>query len=190
MSVTEAEEEDVARVSDTESPQGVLLVCREPAHGLAGTLDAAPGRFLVLDAVQDPGNVGTLIRVARAFGLDGVLALDGTADLWSPKAIRASAGASFRLPVLRTGWSEAREALDRRGVRLLAAEAGGRDVAEVDVAEPWALAVGNEGAGPRAGVLERTFLRVGVPMREGAESLNVGVAGAIILYVLTRKSVG
>ena len=88
----------LAELSDTEQPQGVLVVCEERTMAL----EALPtGRWLVLDAVQDPGNAGTLLRAAAAFGVDGVVALDGTVDLWSPKAVRASAGLVFHVPVAR-----------------------------------------------------------------------------------------
>lgn len=182
------DEDTLADLSDTETPSGPLLVCREPEHGLGQILDAAGGggRYLVLDAVQDPGNLGTLIRAGRAFGLDGALALDGTVDPWNPKAVRAAAGTSFRIPVVKAGWEEVEPALAERDVGLLVAESGGADVAEVAPERPWALVVGNEGSGPRSGVLGAARERVAVPMPGGAESLNVGVAGAILLYVLSR----
>lgn len=176
----------LARLSDTETPRGLLLVCREPAHTLSSVLDGSGGRALVLDAVQDPGNLGTLVRAARAFALDGVVALDGTVDPWNPKAVRSAAGSSFRIPVVKAPWSDVEPALSGRGVKLLAAEAGGRDVAGVEVAPPWALAVGNEGAGPRAALRAAAKTRVSVPMPGGAESLNAGVAGSILLYALAR----
>lgn len=186
VAVEHVEADTLVRVSDTETPQGVLLVCREPAAGLDDVLARDTLRVLVLDAVQDPGNLGTLVRAARAFALDGVVALDGTVDPWNPKAVRAGAGASFRIPVVRADWQEVGPALARGGVTVLVAEAEGRDVEEVAVRPPWALAVGNEGAGPRTEVVDAATWRVGVPMPGGAESLNVGVAGAILLYALAR----
>lgn len=183
--VEEVDDAILSSLSDTEAPQGALLVCEEPPAAPADLL-RTEARLLVLDAVQDPGNLGTLVRAARAFGLDGVVALDGSVDPWNPKAVRASAGTSFAMPVIRAGWSEVEPALPDE-MRLLAAGAGGRDVEEVSGDRPWALVVGNEGAGIRREILDSAADRVGVPMPGGAESLNVAVAAAILLYVLRRK---
>lgn len=166
----------------TRTPQGVLLVCEEPdpPERLAGS------RFLVLDGVQDPGNVGTLIRVAAGFGADAVLALDGTADPWSPKAVRASAGYVATLPVLAVPWDQARLLLAPNDVRLLAAAGEGDDVARVEPPERWALVLGNEGSGVRSEIASAAWGQVGVPLAGGVDSLNVGVAGAILLYALSE----
>ena len=175
---------EFAALSDTGAPQGVLLVCPEPrndpTHLPAGTL-------LVLDGVQDPGNVGTLIRAAAAFGVAGVVALDGTVDPYSTKAVRAAAGAVFRTRVLLASWDEIEGTLRERGP-LLIADMDGSDVASLAPRGEWALVVGGEGAGPRASVRDAAAGAVRVPMPGGAESLNAGVAGAILLYVLTRES--
>lgn len=187
-SVEVVEEDVLERVSDTESPQGVLLVCEEPRFLLSELLDRSSGRFLLLDGIQDPGNVGTLIRAARAFDLDAVVALDGTVDPWNPKAVRAGAGYGFRIPVVKLSWDEAAPRLSEAGVRLLVAEAGGTDVHELVVPPAWALVVGNEGRGVRDEVQRAASATVTVPMPGGAESLNAGVAGAILLHLLTRSA--
>lgn len=193
VDVVEADDDSLGELSDTDTPQGILLVCEEPGWSL-DNLEAGPGaRFLVLDAIQDPGNLGTLVRAAAAFALSGVLALDGTVDPWNPKAVRASAGGIFHIPVLCAPWGEVEGWLDRSGVALLAAEAGGVDVATVEPGDRWALAIGNEGAGVREGLAERAPVRVGVPMPGGLESLNAGMAGSILLYALSadlRRSPG
>lgn len=182
----EVEDAELASVCDTEHPQGVLLVCAEPAASDAAVRPG--GRYLVLDAVQDPGNVGTLVRAATAFALDGVLALDGTADPWSPKAVRASAGLAFRMPVLARTAEAALALLEAADVPLLVADVGGADVDAVSAPRGWALAVANEGAGPRAALRRRARTSVRIPMPGPAESLNAGVAGAILLYALTEKA--
>lgn len=181
----EVDDDALESLSDTETPQGVLLVAREPEVTLPDLLHER-SRILILDAVQDPGNLGTLVRAARAFALDGVLALDGTVDPWNPKAVRAAAGTSFRVPVARARWEEVASALPG-GMRLLVAEPGGRDVETVSAAGPWALVVGNEGAGVREAILRTAAERVGVPMPGGTDSLNVAVAGAVLLYALCRE---
>jgi len=172
-------------LADTERPQGVLLVCRQRTWDVTG-LDAE-GRYLVLDAVQDPGNVGTLVRAATAFDVDGVIALDGTADPWGPKAVRSSAGMAFRVPVGLAGADDAIELLRASGVPLLVADATGADVADVLAPGSWALAVGNEGVGTREALRLAASRFVRIPMPGPAESLNAGVAGAILLYALTRE---
>ena len=182
---TWTEDRKLEELSDTESPQGVLLVCREPGWTLDDVLDP-PGRgLLVLDGIQDPGNVGTLVRVATAFGVAGVLALDGTADPWSPKAVRAAAGAVFSTRVVVVPWGEAAPRLEAAGTAIVVSDAGGADVAGYRPPDRWALVVGNEGAGVRPAITGAAHATVGVPMPGGGESLNVGVAAAILLYVLT-----
>ncbi len=183
--VVAATDAELAELAETETPQGVLLVAEEPRPDL--TALARSGRILVLDAVQDPGNVGTLVRAAVAFALDGVVALDGTVDPWSAKAVRASAGTVFRLPVASATWGEARAAFESAGVGLIVAEVGGTPVAELAAPDVFALVLGNEGAGPRAQITAAAHATVTVPMPGAAESLNVGMAGTVLLYELTRE---
>ncbi len=186
VTVERVDDEDLVRLSDTERPQGILLVCAQPGEGAPELTEG--GRYLVLDGVQDPGNAGTLARAAVAFGLDGVIALDGTVDLWGAKAVRASAGMVFRLPLRsRTVGTIAADA-DAAALRILLADPDGVDVGCTDRTGGWALVVGNEGAGCRDDVARLAAGRVAVPMPGPAESLNVGMAGAILLYALTRET--
>lgn len=181
------DDEELARLADTESPQGVLMIIAEPRPALAAVV--RPGaRLLLLDGVQDPGNLGTLVRCAAAFALDGVVALDGTVDPWNPKAVRASAGASFRLPVVVAPWAAVDEAVARAGLTLFVADAGGTDAGLVTPAGGWALVVGSEAQGARPPVRAEADTTLAVPMPGGTESLNAGVAGALLLYALTRSS--
>jgi TrmH family RNA methyltransferase len=175
---------DLTSLADTEHPQGVLAVFAQPEFG--PEIVRPRGRYVVLDGVQDPGNVGTLIRGAVAFEVDGVVALDGTADPWGTKAVRASAGMVFRKPVVVVQFDEAMRRLAGEGVPVLVADPGGTDVTTFDLPDGWALVVGNEGAGPRREVQASGGARVSIPMPGPAESLNVGVAGAILLYALTQ----
>jgi len=186
IEVSWTDEGELDALSDTESPQGVLLVCREPVWQPVD-LDAAGG-VLLLDGLQDPGNVGTLVRAASAFGLGGVLALEGTADAWNPKAVRAAAGAVFSIPILMIPFVDVQDWLEVTGTDLVVSEPSAPDVATYRPARRWALAVGNEGGGVRPSVSRAARAKVGVPMSEDTESLNAGVAGAILMYVLTQFS--
>ena len=183
VETVEVPHEELAALSDTEASQGVLLVCPEPDDG-AGLPPSGP--LLVLDGLQDPGNVGTLVRAAAAFGAAAVVVLDGTVDPFNPKAVRAAAGALFRVPVVRMAWERAETELRDRGP-LLIADMLGRDAAGAHPAASWSLVVGSEAAGARAAARAAATDTVAVPMRGGIESLNAGVAGAILLYVLTRE---
>lgn len=179
--------EELSRLADTESPQGLLLVAEERRIS-AEQLTARPfPRLLALDGVQDPGNVGTLIRAAAAFGVDGVVALPGTSDPWNPKCVRASAGLVARVPVAPATWPELLPLLARQRIELLVSDAAGEDAAAVRHAAGWALVMGNEGSGPSSEAREANSRPIAIPMTGGVDSLNVGMAGAILLYVLTRS---
>jgi TrmH family RNA methyltransferase len=185
VEIEEEADQVLEGLADTEHPQGVLMVCVEDRP--SGALVAPGGRYLVLDGIQDPGNVGTLVRASTAFGLDGVLVLDGSADPWGAKAVRAAAGMTFRVPVLKMSAAEAIELLRVAGLPVLVADASGRDVGDTRFVGGWALVVGNEGSGPRPELMSGAEHTVRIPMPGPAESLNAGVAGAILLYALTRE---
>ena len=173
-------------LAQTDTPQGLLAVAREPR---AADPPARLGsRVLVFDRLQDPGNVGTLVRAAAGLGVERVLALDGTADPWSAKAVRASAGLAFRLPPWALDWEEAREWIEGSGLPIVVADAGGEDVRQWLARSPlgpgFALVLGNEAAGPRPEVLSAARTKLAVPLALGVESLNVGAAGAVLLWAL------
>ena len=183
VDVVEVSDSELDALSDTDHPQGVILVCLEPRLGLDAL--AQGSRWLVLDAVQDPGNVGTLVRSAVAFGFDGVVCLDGTVDPWGAKVIRASAGMAFRLPVIVCTVSDMLNAFAERGTPVLVGAAdGSSDVAPL---RSFALVLGNEGAGVRNQVRSAATETVAVSMRGPSESLNVAVAGSILMHDLTRE---
>ena len=141
---------------------------------------------IVLDAVQDPGNVGTLLRTAQGLGAAGVLALPGTVELTNPKVIRGSMGATFSLPALGVTVDELLLWSKERKVPLLIAEAGGEPVGRKPVTKPVALVLGNEGGGVSP-VIRDAGRAVAIPLTPGTESLNVAVAGAILLYEVLRE---
>lgn len=165
--------------SDTVTPQGVLAVARIPRREWGDLPDTG---ILVLDGVQDPGNLGTLVRTAEALGMEGAVSLPGTVDEWNPKAVRAAAGSIFRLPVVHAGWESVEEELRARGMRIWAADLEGQPV---DRWEPpparLALVLGNEGRGVSPRILRSCDRRVRVPISGRADSLNVAVAGALLI---------
>ncbi len=186
----EVAESELARLADTEAPQGILLVGAIPRTELEALEVRGSAVILVLDGVQDPGNVGTLVRTADAFGALAVAALPGTADPWNPKVVRAAAGSLFRVPVLQPDRTALLEWLGARGFTLCAASAQGEPIEALPASRRVALVLGNEGAGVDAALAAAADAVVAVPIRGGAESLNVAVAGAILLYLLTRNRWG
>jgi RNA methyltransferase, TrmH family len=179
---------ELAAVAQTETPQGVVVVAELPHHTLDGVVPAARSLVVVLDAVQDPGNFGTIVRSAEAFGAACVIALPGTVDPWNPKVIRAAMGSSFRLPVVGSDLSACAAWLGAHAFRILGADVAGRAVEAIDRGPREALVLGNEGAGLREEVKLLLDEVVAVPIRGRAESLNVGVAAGILLYLLARKN--
>jgi RNA methyltransferase, TrmH family len=177
----------LARLAPTETPQGVLLVAETPATALGDLAPAGRALVLVLDGVQDPGNFGTLVRAADAFAAAAVIALPGTVDPWNAKAVRAAAGSSFHVPIVQATHAEAGAWLKEAGFTILAADAAGTPVAGVARRARTALIVGNEGVGLTRAAAALADERVAVPIAGRAESLNVGVAGGILLYELTRS---
>lgn len=197
VAVQEVPARTFAELADTETPQGIIAVV-EPRHwtaddlSLAGSPSAPPPVLLVIDGVQDPGNVGTLLRTAHALGARGSIALRGTADVWGPKALRAAMGATFRHPVLAFD-DEAFIAWARRhDVTLWAGAADGEPLSRAlqhkDGGREMVIAVivGNEGAGIRPHLNAVAARRVAIPLAQGAESLNVAVAAGILLYEVAR----
>jgi TrmH family RNA methyltransferase len=166
-------------LSETVEPQGVIAIFERPSPS-PNDLLRTDGAFVLLDGIQDPGNAGTIVRLAAAFGASGLLATEGTADLLSPKSIRASAGTALSLPTARIARSEV-AALARSGsLPLFAAAAGGGPLPS-PLPPKFALVLGSEGRGVSE-ELAAVATPVGVEMSGGVESLNVGAAAAILLW--------
>jgi len=176
----------LAELAATEHPQGVLVVIAPKATALGDISLSARSVVLVLDAVQDPGNVGTMIRTAYGLGASGVVALPGSAELVNPKVLRASMGAAFRMPAVAASHDETLKWLADQGAAVWIAAADGKPVPGARRTSPIGLVVGNEGAGISAVMAGAATMRVAVPLAAGAESLNVGVAAGILLYEALR----
>jgi TrmH family RNA methyltransferase len=188
-----------AAVAGTESPQGIAGLFTQPAWVFedllrgarhAGSGDSISPLVVALTEIQDPGNVGTIIRSAEAFGATGVIATRGTADPWSPKALRASAGSSLRFPVLRgIAIPVLLAQLRIAQVRVYAASARGEnasDPSKWDMQGAAAVFIGNEGAGLPGEVMRAADARISIPMSDAVESLNAGVAASVLLYEVAR----
>lgn len=143
-------------------------------------------RLLVLDGVQDPGNVGTILRTAAALGATATVALPGTVDLWNPKVIRSSMGAQFAHPAFHAEVKDLIAFLEREKIVLWATAASGKTLDKTTVPSRLAVAVGNEGAGLSSDLREKAAQTVSLPIAANVESLNVAVATGIILYELCR----
>ena len=178
---------EVTEFASTESPQPVIACVRTP---VAARRPLSRGRYLMPLGVQIPGNLGTLIRSAWAFGLDGLAVPGGTVDPWNPKVVRASAGAVFHLPLIAAPGSAAGATGDAMaGVNVLCADPEGvpADQAPEVRAPDWVLVVGNETGGLPAHLVRRARA-ISIPMRPGVDSLNVAVAGSILMHLLTRHT--
>lgn len=186
VSVQRVDDKEFATVAETDAPQGVLVVAEVPDRRLADVPVADRMRLLILDAVQDPGNVGTMIRTAAALGATATVALPGTVDLWNAKVVRSGMGSHFHTPVLTGTWDELAEFRDRHGLELWAADASGESVASMVPPARLGLIVGNEGSGLSSQSRERASRLVALPIAPTVESLNVAVAAGILLYELDR----
>ncbi len=171
----------VAAAADTEQPQGVVAAVAWP------DLSPRPGLRLVLDEVQDPGNVGTLLRSAAAAGVGLVLCAPGTADPFNPKVARSAMGAHFLVPLRVEEWSAIAAVLD--GYQIYAADSNGAlPYYAVDWRQPAALIIGNEAHGLSAAARALARQTITIPMIGAVESLNAGVAGSIILFEALRQT--
>ncbi len=172
----------------TETPQGVAALVRLKVHKLDDLL-AAPEPLIVAAAgVQDPGNLGTIIRSAEAFGAAGLLVGAGTVSPYNPKVVRASAGSLFRLPVVGVEFPAVLPALRDRGLKLLATSSHkGTAVEEADLTGGVVVMIGNEGAGLPKEIMRHVDGQIAIPHEANVESLNAGVAASIVLYEASRQ---
>jgi TrmH family RNA methyltransferase len=173
----------------TESPQGIAALVDPPAFTLDRILNApAAPLILISAALQDPGNLGTLIRSAEALAATGFITLPGTVSPWNQKVLRASAGSVFRLPLVAASEDEIFAALKSRNIATLAAVLNDGDpLTHHDLTRPTALILGNEGAGIPPAILRRATARVTIPTPGPVESLNAAIAGSILLYEAFRQ---
>ncbi|HJQ09742.1 MAG TPA: RNA methyltransferase [Gemmatimonadaceae bacterium] len=188
IEVLEVSEKDFRSAAETESPQGILAIAEIPQRSLDTLQLPAVCRLLLLDGVQDPGNVGTILRTAAALGATATVALPGTVDLWNSKVIRSSMGAQFHHPVLHAGVGDALDFLSRKSLELWATDSAGTPFERDTAPARLAIALGNEGAGISSSVREKAGRIVSLPVSGSVESLNVAVAAGILLYELRQSN--
>jgi TrmH family RNA methyltransferase len=181
--------EQVLRAAvSTEAPQEVAALVRAPRFSMTDVCGAASPLVLVLAGLQDPGNLGTIVRSTEAFGATGCIALPGTVSPWNAKCVRASAGSVFRLPLVAASAGAAHAALAARGARSVATVVtGGDSTAAFDFQPPCALWIGNEAAGLDPALLEMCEARVTIPCPGPVESLNAAIAASVLLYEASRQ---
>ena len=175
-------EEVMASISPMEAPQGALFLCRLPEKA-----DFVPEKgMLLLDGIQDPGNLGTILRTADALDIKVAL-LEGCADPYSHKVVRASMGAVFRTPVVQTTWEAVRTACAGAGIRVAvtALSESARDLRRAELSE-MAVVIGSEGKGVRQEILDAADVQLIIPMNTRCESLNAAIASAIVMWQMKQ----
>lgn len=185
------------KLSDTETPQGVMAVVRKRIYTEEEFFSPAAvnsdgktvSDVIVLDRLQDPGNIGTILRTADAAGYMGAILLKGTADVYSPKIVRAAAGSLFRLPILMGDTpGQVVRMLKRHGKNIICtAPACGRFYYDIELKENAAVVIGNEGNGVCEEFMNHSDLLVGIPMEGTVESLNAAVSAGILMYETVRQ---
>jgi RNA methyltransferase, TrmH family len=174
----------------TETPQPVAALVEPPSWSWAQILGAreSPTLVVILAGLQDPGNLGTILRSADAFGATGIVSLPGTVSAWNPKAVRASAGSVFRVPHLAASTDECFKRLRERGVKILATVVRDAEPANLaDLSVPIALLIGNEGNGVPRELADRADAAITIPCPGPVESLNAAVAASVLLYEAARQ---
>jgi TrmH family RNA methyltransferase len=176
-------------MSPVRQPSGTIAIARHGPASLADVLARRPQLVLVVSDVQDPGNLGAIIRAAEACGGSGVVSAPGSADPFGWKALRGSMGSALRLPIaVRVPLAETLAAARASGLRILAAVArGGTALPSSDLRPPSVILLGGEGQGLPAAIVDAADDRITIPMRPPVESMNVATAAAIVLYEAARQ---
>lgn len=176
-------------ISDTENPQGVLAIARFQFTDLQGLREMKNPSLIFLDRLQDPGNMGTIIRTADSFNIDGIIITDGSVDPYNPKVVRATMGSIFRMPIYYIedsvrGLNDLRD----NGLRILSTSLeGSLPIYDIDYKDGFILVIGNESTGVSGDIYELSDELIRIPMPGKAESLNAGVAASIIMYEAMKQ---
>ncbi|GKU81521.1 RNA methyltransferase [Niallia sp. NCCP-28] len=181
--VTTVTKEIIEQLTDTETPQGIVALCKQLNHN--EVIDSGK-TFMVMDQVQDPGNLGTIIRTADACGVDAVIIGDGTVDIYNPKVVRSAQGSHFHLPIIKVNLLSFMKEIKGKKIPVYGTSLeNGKNYREVSPSDKgFCLIVGNEGKGVRKEILAETDVNLYIPIFGKSESLNVAVAAGILMYHL------
>jgi RNA methyltransferase, TrmH family len=186
ISLTIVTDEIIKALADTETPQGIIAICQKEKIDVSSMTGKT---FLLIDAVQDPGNVGTMIRTADAAGVDAVIVGTGSVDIYNPKVLRSAQGSHFHLPIITGELQEWVDKLMKEDIPVYGTSLeNGQSYTEIQPPSSFALIVGNEGSGVSRDLLEQTTKNLYIPIYGKSESLNVAVASGILLYYLKMGS--
>lgn len=185
----EVDENIFKELSSTETPQGILAVVCRPEISLKEIMANAPTLLVLVDGIQDPGNLGTLVRTCAAIGVDGMILLPGTVDLYNTKTLRSTMGNIFKIPIVIAQHRDLLlKELKSSGLHIIVGEPeSSKAIFEVDLTVPVVIAVGNEGNGVQEDLCLYADNKVKIPMSAGIDSLNVAVASGIMLYEVVRQ---
>ncbi len=178
-------DEAYRKLCDTKNPQGILAVIKKPVIREEDifSFDGGSGTVIILEGLQDPGNLGTIIRTAEAAGVKGVVMDRNTADVYSPKVVRSTMGSVFRVPFFYTDdLKETIIRIKKNGVRIYAADLSGQELGSVSLEKKRAFVIGNEGAGLSKEISDLCDTKIRIPMKGKVESLNAAVAAALLMY--------
>lgn len=180
----------ISKISEWKTPQGICAVVKKREYSLENYISVDKAFVLVLDGVSDPGNIGTIIRTSEAAGVDCVITTDGTADCYQSKALRASMGSIFRIPVFENlEKCDIIYTLKKYGIQLLSTSLDGDDVFDFKLKTRKIAAVfGNEGSGIEREFVDSADMLVRLPMSGRVESLNVAVSAGVIMYMIKMKN--
>jgi len=178
-----------ARMSDTETPQGIMAVVRMRNENADKVFAEKGGIFLILESIQDPGNMGTIIRTGDAAGVSGIFISKGCVDIYNPKVLRSTMGSIFHVPCIKCDdIISTISALKTSGIKVIAAHLKGeKSYFEVNMKDGAAIIIGNEANGISNSVAEAADMLVKIPMPGKAESLNASVAAALMVYEAVRQ---
>ncbi len=171
------------KLCDTQHPQGIMAVIRQPRSRIEDIAASGEGIYILIEGLQDPGNLGTIVRTAEAAGVKGVIMDRNTADIYSPKTVRATMGSIFRVPFAYTDdLKETMSMLKKNGVVIYGAHLKGEDLYETVLAKKRAYLIGNEGRGISEEAADMCDRRIRIPMMGKVESLNAAVVAAALTY--------
>ena len=190
IEIYQLDDDLLGQVADTVSPQGILAVADKIEYSLNDILNKEKELILIIDQIQDPGNLGTIIRTADAAGFDGLITTKGTVSLYNQKSLRATMGSFFRTPIAKVDDLDIlKNEIKESHFNLVVADIAGENYHfEIDYLPATAIVVGNEAHGPRQELIDMAEQLIKIPLLGGAESLNVAMATSVIAYEAVRQN--